>query len=39
MCIKTEFIDIDERIDGFKKGDLICITSRPTVGKKFLHII
>lgn len=34
MCIKTEFIDIDERIDGFKQGNLICIASRPTVGKK-----
>ena len=34
MCIKTEFIDIDERIDGLKQGELICIASRPTVGKK-----
>lgn len=30
MGIETGFRDIDERIDGLKKGDLICITSSPT---------
>lgn len=34
MGIKTGFRDIDDRIDGFGNGDLICIASRPTVGKK-----
>ena len=29
MCIKTEFRDIDDRIDGFENGDLICIASSP----------
>ena len=30
MGIETGFRDIDETIDGLKKGDLICITSSPT---------
>lgn len=34
MAIKTEFRDIDDRIGGLRNGDLICIASRPTVGKK-----
>ena len=34
MAIRTEFRDIDDRIGGLRNGDLICIASRPTVGKK-----
>lgn len=33
MSIKTEFTDIDNRIKGFKGGDLICIAARPGMGK------